>query len=382
MNMLKKNTLLKAALLLISVATIVSLIYFKMIIIQSNGGQNYFPFYKSMTYIEYAETTIPGFIEFVALICISLAYVFFSLRHFTSDNKYIYLFLGIFEIIIILIFLTNIITFNIVHHDEHVFPGITLFLMLINSILAIIHGWPWTKKEHVESDPKTGFVDPNKIRPVAEVLKIKRQRALFTQQQLADEVQVSRNTVYRWESGESHPNMDYMVKVAQALNFPVSDFWGDDENEVNRQIADVVKGRELYRQAAYFLLSIFIVLLAILTVTFFGKNIQSPNIERFNPFIKEEVGYALVEDPGKQKTAVIDTDYGDGNIITINGSYSTQSEYIKVVHKGAYVEDEVRNIKAKQVPDSIKDNLDQVTHFSDPQLGLKRVQQSYHKRDI
>lgn len=105
MNMLKKNTLLKAALLLISVATIVSLIYFKMIIIQSNGGQNYFPFYKSMTYIEYAETTIPGFIEFVALICISLAYVFFSLRHFTSDNKYIYLFLGIFEIIIILIFL-------------------------------------------------------------------------------------------------------------------------------------------------------------------------------------------------------------------------------------------------------------------------------------
>lgn len=254
--------------------------------------------------------------------------------------------------------------------------------MLINSILAIIHGWPWTKKEHVESDPKTGFVDPNKIRPVAEVLKIKRQRALFTQQQLADEVQVSRNTVYRWESGESHPNMDYMVKVAQALNFPVSDFWGDDENEVNRQIADVVKGRELYRQAAYFLLSIFIVLLAILTVTFFGKNIQSPNIDRFNPFIKEEVGYALVEDPGKQKTAVIDTDYGDGNIITINGSYSTQSEYIKVVHKGAYVEDEVRNIKAKQVPDSIKDNLDQVTHFSDPQLGLKRVQQSYHKRDI
>lgn len=360
--------------------TIISLFYFKLVHISSADGINYYPFYKTMTYLDYAETTVPAFLELIAFICIAITFIFLGISRFRKKDFLLIQSLGAFQLLLVAIVVTNIITFKVIHQDIGITPGPTLVIMLLNSFVALIYGMP--KRKLTKQDETTVYIDSSQIRPMSEIIKEKREAAGFTQQELADALQVSRNTVYRWESDKAHPNMDYSVKVAQALHFPVSDFWGQDDDKMNTAFADVIKSRQLYRQIAYFLLSLFIVIIAIFSIAYLGRNMESATLDKVNPFIKQEVGYALVQKSGKQKTAVIDNDYGQGNIVVINGSYENKNEFVKIVHKGSYVKYEVRNVTRSKVPEGIRNNLYDVSHFSDPKSGLKKLQLSYTKRYI
>lgn len=377
--MKKKRQYLKIATTIVSLIAIVCLFYLKIIYTKSTQGISYFPFYKSMTFIDYGETTIPGMLEFIAFLCILLVYVFLGIGRFKKADRHLYLFLGCFQVAILVILITNIITFAVVRRDIHVYPGPTLIILLLNSALAIIYGMP--EKEKPKADT-TYYVEADKIRPISEILKEKRNIAGVTQKELSEMLQVSRNTVYRWESGESHPNMDYIVRVAQALHFPVSDFWREDDDGMNRDIAQVLKSRKLYKQAAYFLMSVILVIALVFGVAYLGRNMEIASLDRINPFIEQRIGYVMVHDPGQQKAAVIDTDYGEGNIVTLNGSYNHKTEFVKVVHKGSYVKDEVRNVDRSDVPVGVRNNLYEVDRFGDPVEGLKKLQLSYSKRYI
>ncbi len=44
-----------------------------------------------------------------------------------------------------------------------------------------------------------------------------------TQEQLAEEVGVSRQTVAKWESGETSPDFDHAVRVASVLDVSLND---------------------------------------------------------------------------------------------------------------------------------------------------------------
>jgi DNA-binding XRE family transcriptional regulator/uncharacterized protein YxeA len=338
-----------------------------------------------MTYVEYAETTSPGFLEFLAFICLSIAYIFVTISRLADSDKYIYLFLGIFEAAILLVLTINFVTFQMVHHDIRIIPGPTFFILILNAAAGIYFGWPQKSTDEPEEEPeesKVGYVDPSKIRPIADILRENREAAGVTQQGLADKILVSRQTVHRWESGKSHPDMELMIRVAQALNFPVTEFWGGDSEKMNDEIGNVAKRGKIYRQAAYFLLSLIIVVVAVFSVAYLGRNFHSQYLDRVNPFMKEQTGYVLVERSGKQKAAVIDDEFGDGNIVTINGSYNNKDEFVKVVHRGAYVKYEHRNIPKKDVPADVRDNLYQISHFDDPTQGLQNLQKSYTKRYI
>ena len=204
----------------------------------------------------------------------------------------------------------------------------------------------------------------------------------MSQEDLANEIGVSRYTVIRWESGKTHPDMDYMIDVARALDFQADVFWGGSEEQMNNEISNVVKRGRIYQQAAQFLASLIIVVLVVFGVAYFGKDFHSPYLDRVDPFMKTQIGYVLVERSGQQKAVVIDNEFGEGNIVAINGSYTNQDEFIKVIHKGAYVKQEVRNVPRKDVPENIRDNLYQVSHFDDPSVGLHNLQLSYNKRYI
>lgn len=49
-----------------------------------------------------------------------------------------------------------------------------------------------------------------------------------TQEQLAEEVGVSRQTVAKWESGETSPDFDHAIRVASALDVSLDDLAGFD----------------------------------------------------------------------------------------------------------------------------------------------------------
>lgn len=376
----KKNPYFKILLILLSFITIISLFYFKLVYISSEDGINYYPFYKTMTYLDYAATTSPAFFELIAFLCITMMFIFLGISRFKEDDRLLIVALGAFQLVILAVLVTNIVVFKAIHQDVTIVPGATIFLLLLNSIVALTYGIPERKK--VITEDMTNYVDPSKIRPISDIIRERREKAGLTQQQLADQVQVSRNTVYRWESGASNPNMYYSVRVAQVLHFPVSDFWGQDKSKMNTDIADVINSRQLYRQIAYFLLSLILVIIVIFSIAYLGRNMESATLDKVNPFIKQEVGYSLVQKSGKQKTAVVDNDYGQGNIITINGSYENKTEFVKIVHKGSFVKYEVRNIPQKEVPKRIRNNLYDVSHFKDPQTGLRKLQLSYTKRYI
>ena len=55
----------------------------------------------------------------------------------------------------------------------------------------------------------------------------------FTQETFANEVGVSRQSVYKWESGQSYPEVEKLLKVARTFGVTVDDML-NDEMEVGR----------------------------------------------------------------------------------------------------------------------------------------------------
>ncbi|GIE27157.1 transcriptional regulator [Actinoplanes italicus] len=61
---------------------------------------------------------------------------------------------------------------------------------------------------------------------VGERIRAARRAAKFTQQTLAAEVQVSRQTIIAMETGDYAPSVYLAVKVARALGTTVEELWG------------------------------------------------------------------------------------------------------------------------------------------------------------
>jgi putative transcriptional regulator len=59
-----------------------------------------------------------------------------------------------------------------------------------------------------------------------ERIRAARRTAKFTQQTLAAEVQVSRQTIIAMETGDYAPSVYLAVKVARALGVTVEELWG------------------------------------------------------------------------------------------------------------------------------------------------------------
>lgn len=63
-----------------------------------------------------------------------------------------------------------------------------------------------------------------------EQLKQLRKKAGFTQSKLADRINRSAITVFRWEKGERAPDVEELRLLAIALNCSISDLIGESQN--------------------------------------------------------------------------------------------------------------------------------------------------------
>lgn len=378
----------KTILFLTSIITIISLVYLNLIIISSPSTGGYFPFYKTMTFMTYASLTPSSFFAFVMLIFILITIVFLILSGTSVRSSYMYFILGLIEVVIFLFILINITIYQFSHQNSRIMPGPAFYILAIQIIEAVVYGWPMQVSRQIapataQADVQKGsqFSQEKPLRPIGDYLKERREAAGLTQRELAEKVLVSRQTIHRWETGKSHPDMEYMISVAETLNFSITEFWGNDSQSVNNEIGNVVRKRNAYRQSLYLVLSVILVSFAVSAVAFLGQNVQSPNLDRMNPFISEKTGYAMVTQKGRHRTIVFDDDVGNGNIVTLNG-YSNKTEFVKVVHKGAYARSEVRAINKKDVPENIRENLYMASHYNNLQDALKQVKTTYDTRNI
>ena len=66
----------------------------------------------------------------------------------------------------------------------------------------------------------------------SKMIKLRKHKG-FTQETFAQEIGVSRQSVYKWESGQSYPEVEKLLKVARTFGVTVDDML-NDEMEVGR----------------------------------------------------------------------------------------------------------------------------------------------------
>lgn len=58
---------------------------------------------------------------------------------------------------------------------------------------------------------------------IGQLIKESRERKNMTQQQLADQFHVTRQTVSRWENDQSYPNLDTLVELSFFFEFSLDE---------------------------------------------------------------------------------------------------------------------------------------------------------------
>ncbi len=87
----------------------------------------------------------------------------------------------------------------------------------------------------------------------SKMIKLRKHKG-FTQETFAAEIGVSRQSVYKWESGQSYPEVEKLLKVARTFGVTVDDMLSDDM-EVGRNgemmpLADYLAEEERLKKEA------------------------------------------------------------------------------------------------------------------------------------
>ena len=81
----------------------------------------------------------------------------------------------------------------------------------------------------------------------SKMIKLRKFKGL-TQESFASEIGVSRQSVYKWESGQSYPDVEKLLKIARTFGVTVDDMLNDemdvDRQGVMRPAAEVVAEEE------------------------------------------------------------------------------------------------------------------------------------------
>lgn len=210
----------------------------------------------------------------------------------------------------------------------------------------------------------------------ANILREKRKALHLTQQSLADQLHVTRQTLSRWENETSFPNLDTLVELSEILNIPLDTLLKGENNPMVKKIsADV---REKKRLKRLFIALIILIILVLLWLGFlgFGRAHQVGTIDRFNPFLKTTYGYAILPQkaPSKNKLVTVtnnkgtdkhkewikdtrpvddfvsDDPFSQGEWLKFDtGYYTKKNRWALVRHKGSYVFG-TRLVRKNQIP--------------------------------
>lgn len=210
----------------------------------------------------------------------------------------------------------------------------------------------------------------------ATVLRDKRKALHLTQQSLADQLHVTRQTLSRWENDSSFPNLDTLVALSNILDIPLDTLLKGDDNPMVEKISSDVREKKRLKKYLLVLLSFFILIFLWLCLLGYGRANQVILIDRFNPFLRTQYGYAILpsktptkrtlmtvartskkprhkewfNDPQPVNAYVSNDPFGSGDWLKFDtGMYTTKNRWALVRHKGSYVS-AVRLVEKKQIP--------------------------------
>jgi len=192
-------------------------------------------------------------------------------------------------------------------------------------------------------------------------LKKQRQSLGLTQQALADQLHVTRQTVSRWENGSTYPNLDTLVELSERLSISLDKLLKSDEIPVVpivHQISRDVRLKRCYWRWLTIIIGLFISICLIGGVLSWGHYTQNAAIDRLNPLLTTRTGYAILPEKIKSSVDVYVSDdpFGNGEWLKLaTGQRPTmQSRWVLVRHKGSYVSG-VRLVTRQQIPVSMRE---------------------------
>lgn len=192
----------------------------------------------------------------------------------------------------------------------------------------------------------------------ATMLKQRRTELQMTQQEMADRLFVTRQTVSRWENNLSYPNLDTLVEISNLLNLSLDSLLKGEMDVVSKISSDVrAKGR--YKKYALIVTSILALIVTALLLLSYGRATQNQLIDRINPFLVTQVGYGVLPIKNKSEfdTFISDDPFGNGEWLKFKtGKYTNQNRWVVVAHKGSYVSN-VRTITSKDIPTGFKEQV-------------------------
>ncbi len=109
----------------------------------------------------------------------------------------------------------------------------------------------------------------------ANVLRKKRKELHLTQQQLADQLHVTRQTLSRWGNNLSYPNLDTLVNLSEYLTIPLDILLKGDENPMVNKISQDVRDKRKYKRYLLIILVILILLFSWLSILGYGRATQN-----------------------------------------------------------------------------------------------------------
>ncbi|MDN2453674.1 helix-turn-helix transcriptional regulator [Lactobacillus sp. UCMA15818] len=208
------------------------------------------------------------------------------------------------------------------------------------------------------------------------ILRNKRKDFNLTQQELADQLHVTRQTLSRWENDLSYPNLDTLIQLGEILDIPLDNLLKGGENQMVKQLSNDVRDKRKYGLYLRILLSFLILLIVWLVILGYGRATQNQWIDFSNPFLKTQYGYAilpgkvsekkqwsdvidsgskdshgeLVSVPQKVDAFVSDSPLGSGSWLKFStGRYNKNERWALIAHKGSYVYS-IRLLSYKQIP--------------------------------
>lgn len=215
----------------------------------------------------------------------------------------------------------------------------------------------------------------------SDILKSKREALGLTQQALADQIYVTRQTISRWENDLAYPNLDTLIELSSLSNMSLDQLLKGEGSDMVKQISADVKAKKRYKRYLVAITIILAIILAWLVLLGFGRARQIETIDRFNPFLSTRYGYAILpnkvptrqeritetDSHGKHKRVVwskvpqrvdayvSDDPFGSGEWLKFYTSeYNSDQRWALVAHKGSYVS-AVRLVKKNQIPLSMRE---------------------------
>lgn len=184
-------------------------------------------------------------------------------------------------------------------------------------------------------------------------IKFLRIKYNFTQEEIAQKLNVTRQTVSTWETGKNMPNLETLHELSHLFNISLEKLLFEEDDNVKKlkklsiasKIDSDVKLKNRYLFLTLALSFIICITIAITTVFLVGYNKGIENIDRINPFISYKVGYTKLPKNEKKLHGYWTSWFDDNSMgtewtklhLTTGINPGIKDPYVMAYYKGSYV---------------------------------------------